>query len=316
MPWRIGIDEAGWGPNLGPFVMSAVACHVPDSLAGVSLWKTLRRLVRQAHHQADRRLVIDDSKKIYSSGKGLADLEAAALLALDCEVQGLDDLLPLLAPEAPSELKQECWFTGMTPVPLASDAASLTVFAVKWRELCAEHNIRWLRPCSEILCTPRFNTLIDQYDSKAAVQGLTFVRLIQRILEQATDDSIQVTVDKHGGRNYYQALLQHAFPDGWVLPREETARQSVYDVLNLSHPLRITFCVEGDGSEMTVALASMISKYLREALMAEWNAFWQKEVPGLKPTAGYPGDSRRFYEEISPAAKRLKLTEETLWRKR
>src|ERR1700728_3969850 len=33
MAWVLGVDEAGYGPNLGPFVMSAVACRVPDALA-------------------------------------------------------------------------------------------------------------------------------------------------------------------------------------------------------------------------------------------------------------------------------------------
>ena len=32
----------------------------------------------------------------------------------------------------------------------------------------------------------------------------------------------------------------------------------------------------------------MISKYLRELFMAEFNDFWQKEVPGVVPTAGVP----------------------------
>src|SRR5437016_4219233 len=35
MPWLIGMDEAGYGPNLGPFVMSAVACKVPEGPAGL-----------------------------------------------------------------------------------------------------------------------------------------------------------------------------------------------------------------------------------------------------------------------------------------
>jgi len=65
-----------------------------------------------------------------------------------------------------------------------------------------------------------------------------------------------------------------------------------------------------------VALASMVSKYVRELLMREFNAFWQQHVPGLKPTAGYPGDAARFFAAIRPAAVQLGIPEDVLWRRR
>jgi len=43
----------------------------------------------------------------------------------------------------------------------------------------------------------------------------------------------------------------------------------------------------------------MTAKYLRETAMRAFNAFWAERVPGLRPTAGYPGDARRFREEIA-----------------
>ena len=49
---------------------------------------------------------------------------------------------------------------------------------------------------------------------------------------------------------------------------------------------------------LPTALASMTAKYLRELAMRPFNAFWQRHVPGLAPTAGYPSDSRRFWNEI------------------
>jgi hypothetical protein len=60
----------------------------------------------------------------------------------------------------------------------------------------------------------------------------------------------------------------------------------------------------------------MFSKYLREILMREFNRFWQTHLPDLKPTAGYPGDSARYYAEIKPVAKRLGIPEAALWRRK
>ena len=42
MPWIVGIDEAGYGPNLGPFVMTSVALRVPDEHTDADLWHLLR----------------------------------------------------------------------------------------------------------------------------------------------------------------------------------------------------------------------------------------------------------------------------------
>ena len=60
----------------------------------------------------------------------------------------------------------------------------------------------------------------------------------------------------------------------------------------------------------------MLSKYLRELLMLEFNRFWQARVPGLKATAGYPGDAERFYAAIRPAVRDLGLDDNALWRRK
>ena len=60
----------------------------------------------------------------------------------------------------------------------------------------------------------------------------------------------------------------------------------------------------------------MAAKYLRELFMAEFNRFWVDKVPGLKPTAGYPGDSVRYMDAIRPAAEKLGIAEAAIWRKR
>src|SRR5436309_10583657 len=81
MPWTIGIDEAGYGPNLGPFVMTSVACRVPPELGTADLWQALRPAVRRHGEPADGRLLVEDSKLVYASGRGLLELEKGVLAA-------------------------------------------------------------------------------------------------------------------------------------------------------------------------------------------------------------------------------------------
>src|SRR5260370_29086797 len=82
MVWIVGVDEAGYGPNLGPFVMTAVACQADDCLADACLWSALRSAVRRADDADDGRPAVDDSKAVYSPMRGLAALEHGVLAAL------------------------------------------------------------------------------------------------------------------------------------------------------------------------------------------------------------------------------------------
>src|SRR5438874_2084541 len=99
--WLIGIDEAGYGPNLGPFVMTAVACRVPEALAEADLWAVLRQAVRRPPEQDDGRLLVEDSKVLYSTARGLRDLETGVLATLAPRPPcALSDYLQNLCPDA------------------------------------------------------------------------------------------------------------------------------------------------------------------------------------------------------------------------
>jgi ribonuclease HII len=101
-----------------------------------------------------------------------------------------------------------------------------------------------------------------------------------------------------------------------VVTEEEGADCSTYRVVGLGRDVRLTFRPRADAEHFCVALASMAAKYLRERLMEEFNHFWLERLPGLKPTAGYPGDSARFMDAIRPAARKLGIAEDAIWRKR
>jgi len=51
----------------------------------------------------------------------------------------------------------------------------------------------------------------------------------------------------------------------------------------------------------------LTAKYLRELAMEAFNRYWTSRVPGLRATAGYPVDARRFLAETE-AARRAEAT--------
>jgi hypothetical protein len=58
----------------------------------------------------------------------------------------------------------------------------------------------------------------------------------------------------------------------------------------------------------------MLSKYLREAFMRRFNAFWKRHLPGVDPTAGYYGDGARFLCDIEAKRRELGIADEQLIR--
>jgi hypothetical protein len=316
MGWLIGIDEAGYGPNLGPFVMSAAACRIPDALAGTCLWQTLAAAVRRGDCSDDR-LVIDDSKVVHAGGQGLTDLERGVLAILGWQTPTtLDCLLRTLLCD-PTELHAEPWYRGDSAVPAHRTPTDLASDHQAFSEACAASDITDWTLTTVVTGVPRFNAVAEAADSKAAVLAEALGGLLLRLLELLPGtDELVFFVDKHGGRNCYAPLLQHALQSGYVVVVTEGPLRSVYSVLGLGRPLSLTFQPRADAEHFGVALASMASKYLRERLMEEFNRFWQGHVPGLRPTAGYPNDAVRFLTDIRTTAARLGIAEALLWRRR
>jgi hypothetical protein len=94
--------------------------------------------------------------------------------------------------------------------------------------------------------------------------------------------------------------------DEWSLEVvKESDGYSEYQLIQSGHIVRIIFCEKAEAQCLPVAMASMLSKYLRESLMRRFNSFWQAHLPKLVPTAGYYNDGLRFLNDIQ--AKRLEL---------
>ena len=125
-----------------------------------------------------------------------------------------------------------------------------------------------------------------------------------------------IVCDRQGGRGHYGPLLRLMF-DEWSLEivREVEAR-SDYILHQRGHRVRITFCEKAEAQCLPVAAASMVSKYLREAMMRRFNAYWRQHRPELKPTAGYYGDGVRFLNDIDVKRRELGVTDHQLIRSR
>ena len=313
MPWVIGVDEAGYGPNLGPLVQAAVGLWLDD--ADTAGWTALKAHIRTARGKDDGRIVIDDSKKVYTRG-GLAALERGvhALLGHPAQQRSFEDgFRSVLQPECWDELVAEHWYSQDELFPVALPCEELATSNARWKEAYPHAS----RVVASVVQPARFNRITDEADSKAMVLSRGLISLITAMKDVGNaGEPLLILCDKQGGRNFYASLVQAAFPDGWVVIEGESAAVSRYRVEGLDRPVTLMFQPRADGESISVALASMLCKYLREVCMMQFNRFWASHVPGLAPTAGYPLDARRYFDAIADAMVKLGIADDAIWRKR
>ena len=320
MNYLLGTDEAGYGPNLGPLVVSASVWQVPEGTDGEELYELLDKVVARSPGRGaktDGPVALADSKKLYSPGKGLQNLERglwASLGALRRPLGTWRGLFNSLAPEATDDLRTIPWYADyQVPLPLDANAENLRALDGTFEGGLAAAGVRLVELRSSVVFPERFNRLVQESGSKGtALSHITF-DLLSRVIRPLGDAPISVVCDKHGGRNRYGPLLGEHFPDHFIEVHGESRQRSVYHFGPPQRRVNICFTTKGE-SHLPAALASMASKYLRELAMRALNDFWQARVPGLRATAGYPQDARRFKAAIAQVQSELGIAEEMLWR--
>lgn len=308
--WRIGVDEAGYGPNLGPLVVAATAWRTP---AGVDLDEALAGAVSRDSTD-DGRLLIADSKAVYQPGGGLAKLERAVYAALG-ETPAWSALLDRLGADPDRARTALPWHNRFDPeAPVDVDAESLELATGSLRRACEANGVAGPQIAARLVFPAEFNRLVAEHGTKGAALSFVSIGLARRLHDQAVREGepCEIVFDKHGGRNRYAGLLQQHFDAGWVEVLSESRPESRYRQGD-----RLAFRFRSGGEEeLPVALASMTAKLLREISMQAFNAYWAKHVPGVKPTAGYPVDAKRFKADIAAKQAELGIDGETLWRSR
>lgn len=322
MPLVMGTDEAGYGPNLGPLVIAATLWRVPW---GLGLDECCQRLASAAECDAGverprggGRVLLADSKRLYRAGQGLEHLERGVLAALGVMGHWPASSLAawrVLAPESAARVRAVPWYGEDFALPLAADRRAVENAAAALRTALAETGIELAGIRARAICEEEFNRRCATWASKSTVLSEATLLLVRKLLPTPEAGPVWVLCDKHGGRGRYGALLERFFPGQFIEVRAEGRSQSVYRFGPSRTPVEFRFEAKAE-RRVPVALASMVAKYLRELAMHALNRFWQARVPGLRPTAGYPVDARRFKHDIAQAQQALGIADSVLWRQK
>jgi len=330
----LGVDEAGYGPNMGPLVIAVSAWALDSSLDVLDgLTPFAPEFQAAPWNPSSDFIPLGDSKKIYQPNKGLA--------GLNCSIRFFESLIEgkpgkqspwfefaNLAAQDIDRLESIQWYHRSLHQVINEKRDVLTESAMLFaKEKFLKLGLQLIDVRLRVLEEALFNEMVNQLGNKSDVLGQTSLTLAWNVLDSAVNfnqfESIEIYCDRQGGRKRYSPLLSHTYslsaPNKQVpffTTLSETPEASCYSMDYRGIPTTIRFQVGGD-SLFAPAASSIVAKWTRESLMQRLNRYWRALVgDSLRPTAGYAVDAARFAKDIAPWIDRLSLDTNLWWRQR
>lgn len=327
--WAVhaGLDEAGYGPLLGPLTIgySAFRTTGTDAAHWMCDWDRLAAAVSDDPKADARRLVVADSKKVFTRNpRGEARLERTALAFVRAAGHGVQSGFDLVtrAPSglAPSQstLDEHPWY-GCLPkeLPLKTAVDEQAGREAQLKEVLGSSKTEVADAGVVVIPSGALNRSFQETENKGATLWRFNSGVIAHLFDTFGAEGLDLTVDRLGGRARYGRMLNLLIPFSTVRVVSETRGDSRYEVHAGDRRMRVRFVQKGDSLSLPVALGSCLAKYARELTMGAFNAHFEslcaprpaakstptpgnagEAPPTLKPTAGYVTDARRWLEQI------------------
>ncbi|MFO0554864.1 MAG: hypothetical protein U0271_41185 [Polyangiaceae bacterium] len=278
---RIGGDENGLGPRLGPMLTTAVLARADE--------RGHKYVERGPRGKLAERL--GDSKALVAHGDiALGEAWARAVVAHTTGVQArsvrelvhalsLDAEAELVRP-CPSHVEEMCWARSRTEELVAEQ--SLVDTLSRDLDALARSGVEVLRAESAIVCTRRLNDAVERGLNRFLVDLHAMERLTLSLRERAGAEVLAV-LGKVGGLTKYEPAFG-PLSGRLCTVLEEKRERSAYRFPGVGE---LRFVMDADASDLLVAMSSLIGKYLREALMANIVVYWQRHKASLPTVSGY-----------------------------
>ena len=318
--WSVqaGIDEAGYGPLLGPLTVgySVFRNKGSDGLRWSCDWNRLRAAVSDDPKRDADRIVVADSKRVFTrNARGTRRLETTALTFLRAAQHVVNSGAQVvaraprrLAPDADA-LARHPWYARLPEqVPHACDPADLESRTEHLGHALSASDTECVDAGIVVVPSGVLNESFAATNNKGATLWRVHSSVVSHLFETYGTEGLDLTLDRLGGRARYGELLAALVPWSTVTVAGESSRDSRYLVREGDRRMRIRFVQKGDSLSLPVALGSCLAKYARELVMGAFNAYFADRCalgPAYRPTAGYVTDARRWLDEIessSPAS--------------
>ncbi len=309
MSFFAGLDENGLGPLLGPLVVTGVLARATDASGE-------KRIEKKAPKRLMARL--GDSKALVShDDNALGEAWARELCfgPAGADVP-MDDLLEALLADprthylslCPPHHADHCFGAGHSRVEDAGDErraslATLRNDVVRDRIALAKMGIEIVRVRSIVVCNRMLNNATARGVSRFQTDLHAMERLVLDFREHA-GARITATCGKVGGFDYYEDAFGPLA--GYLKTKVVESRKiSTYEVLGVG---RVSFVMDADASNMLVSLASLVGKWVRDALMGKILGYYRAQDPTLPMASGYHDPvTRAFVQQTSLVRKERRI---------
>ncbi len=306
---RVGVDENGLGPRLGPLIVTAVYARAEGQGHRIAESRPKGALAKR----------LGDSKALVSFGDtalGEAWARAVAREAgspapatPDALVLGMSvDSRGALEAPCPSEHKGQCWATDTER--FVADDTLVSRLTADLGSLRAK-GLRVLGAHVAIVCTERLNDAVSRGLSRFASDLHAMERLALFVREKA-DAEIDVTCGKVGGYDRYPDAFGPLAGRLHTTLSEGRAR-SEYRIAGLG---RLAFVRDADAGHLLVCMASLIGKWVRDLLMARVTRYHRAHDPSLPEVSGYHDPITARFIRSSALARRARNVSDACFERR
>jgi len=311
----IGIDENGYGPVLGPLVITSTSLKLQSrNFASVpNLWQLLG--IKKDPGSNSKRLLVCDSKMVFNTSRKKALAAEDTVLAFFHLCFGFlpessDQFLKTLLNHSHSVLRKHrpevpittynplcfCWKKEIDLELNPERRRQILQSAEKLKKRAQQKGVTLEKPRCLLLCPSLFNTGLKRRNKSGLVleAGLNLIR------SHSDQEPFLAWLGKVGGLRYYQEHISALFgPQFTVTSTREEKNNSAYK-LNKSGKSAgtITYLQDGEENSFLIALSSFFGKYTRDLFWKKTRAYLEELL--LPPHLASPrrGEGKGDEEEI------------------